>query len=73
MKDGKNEFKLRLNPKDVAEIAAAVNEGGWTPGLQAFAMRGAPFEDIQVAAVLTAFEDYMKLRHCEPGFELVLE
>lgn len=69
MNAGKNEFRLKINRRDLAEIVDLSKQLRLAD--QAF-IKSAPYDDVHAAYYLNATIEFMKNRHVDAGFELVL-
>jgi hypothetical protein len=70
----KNEFPLRLDVTAVKEIARSARETGMSvPDISKVLTMGIEHKDMPIIGVIQAIERYMRERHCEPGFEVVIE
>jgi 3-oxoacyl-[acyl-carrier-protein] synthase III len=69
VKPGINEFKLKLSKRDIVEIADSTKQLRIED--QNF-LRSATYDDVHAAYIILALVEFMKNRHVEPGFEVVL-
>ena len=70
--NGPSNFKVKLYRRDMAEIADAAENPQVIKDIADFIISGAPVSDVTVARILLALKDYMKLRHVEVDYEVVL-
>ena len=62
-------FKLKLNRRDIAEIADVSKELRITDSTF---IRLASYDDVHTAYILLSLQEFFKARNCEIPFELVL-
>jgi hypothetical protein len=65
----KSEFPLKIRISDIVAIgdkAAVVS----VPAVEDAITAGATYDDLQTIFTLLALHEFMKERHCDPGFEL---
>lgn len=72
MTSGRNEFKLKLNMRAIATISDFASENTNVQLVQTATDQGATFDDIRTIEILHALLSYMEQRHCDPGFEMVI-
>lgn len=73
MTGSKSEFPLQINAQAIAEIRDLIGKDDVPEFVSHLADTEAPYEDIQTAMIILAFQKYMQNRHIEPGFEVVFE
>ena len=69
----KTEFPLKIDAAAIAEITQMSESGLEIDAVDMLLNASAPLEDIHTATVLDALQRYMKSRHVDPGFEVVVE
>lgn len=70
MIDGKNEFKIKINRRAIAEIAD--NRRNILNTLPSEFLMNAPYSDIQVALALLSLSQFLANFRIEPDFEVDL-
>ena len=68
MIDGKNEFKIKINRRAIAEIADNTRNIKLPPEF----LMNAPYSDIQVAFALLSLSQFLANFRIEPDFEVDL-
>ena len=70
MKDGRNEFPMKLGLKELREIASLRDSSSWLESVPSGTLS---YEELHMLLNIQALAQYMKQFHVDPGFEVVVE
>lgn len=73
MKDGKNDFRVKLTQQAIAEIVDYIDTKDFLEEVTGLKTPYMPYKDLQALYIIISLQKYLKERRCKPDFEVVLD